>query len=328
MSDPRSFVSADELVQGLLGHLDERACLSVQVLDQLVVGSLPVAEATEVNRHLTDCLACLNTFARLQSLHESPAPRAPLIVDSPSTRSLRVEVNRLARLDDEPGVAPPVLITGEIGTGKGVVARQLHASSRRASRAFVDVQCAAMSPSRLERALFGYERGAVDAPAVFPGLFESADGGVLFLDDVDALSLDLQGKVLVVLENRAVQRLGGVEARSVDVRVIAASHVDLYTAARRGTFRADLLGRFAQSTLVLVPLRERPEDILPLARHFAGQLAQRHGQTLRLTTDAEEQLRCYPWPGNVRELSDVIERAARRRARDEIGAEELGLPRA
>ena len=318
---------ADELVQGLLGHLDERACLSAHLLDQLVVGSLPVPEATEVNVHLTDCLACLNTFARLQSLHESSVPRAPLMVNSPSTRSLRVQLTRLARMDDEPGVAPPVLITGEIGTGKGVVARELHAGSRRASRAFVEVECAAMSPSRLERELFGYERGAFDAPDAFPGLFESADGGMLFLDDVDALSLDLQDKVLAVLENRAVRRLGGVEARSVDVRIIVATHVDLDAAARRGTFRADLLGRFARSTLTLVPLRERPEDILPLARHFAGQLGRRHGEVLRLTTDAEEQLRCYRWPGNVRELSDVIARAARRRGRDEIGAEELGLPR-
>jgi DNA-binding NtrC family response regulator len=126
----------------------------------------------------------------------------------------------------------------------------------------------------------------------------------------------------------AAQLIASGEARSLDVRIIVATHVDLGTAARRGTFRADLLGRFARSTLTLVPLRERPEDILPLARHFAGQLAQRHGEALRLTTDAEEQLRCYPWPGNVRELSDVIERAARRHGRDEIGAEELGLPRA
>ena len=185
-----------------------------------------------------------------------------------------------------------------------------------------------MSPSRLDRELFGYERGTSDAPNAVPGLFEAADGGMLFLDDVDALSLDLQGKVLAVLENRVVRRVGGVEARSLDVRTIVATRVDLDTAARRGTFRADLLDLFARSTLALVPLRERPEDILPLARHFAGQLAQRRGEALRLTTDAEAQLRCYPWPGNVRELSDVIERAARRRGRDEIGAEELGLPRA
>jgi hypothetical protein len=183
-------------------------------------------------------------------------------------------------MDDEPGVAPPVLISGEIGTGKGVVARELHAASRRASRAFVEVECAAMSPSRLERELFGYEGGVVDAPGAVAGLFEAADGGMLFLDDVDALSLDLQGKVLAVLENGAVRRLGGVEARSVDVRIIVATHVDLDTAARRGTFRADLLGRFARSTLTLVPLRERPEDILPLARQITRWLLA-HGAARR-----------------------------------------------
>lgn len=328
MSDPRPFVPDDELVQGLLRRLDERACLSAQLLEQLVGGSLPVAEVTEVNAHLKDCLVCLNTFARLQSLHASSEPRARRLVDSPSARRLRVEGSRLARMDDEPGAAPPILVAGEIGTGKGVVAREIHALSRRAARAFVEVECAAMSTSRLELELFGYEGGPLDAAAASPGLFEVADGGTLFLDDVDALSLDLQGKLLAVIENRAVRRVGGVEARSLDIRIIVATHVDLDDAARRGTFRADLLDRFAGSTLTLLPLRERPDDILPLARHFAGQLAQRHGEALRLTTDAEERLRRYPWPGNVRELSDVIERAARRRGREEIGAEELGLPRA
>lgn len=237
-------------------------------------------------------------------------------------------MSRLARMDDEPGVAPPVLITGDVGTGKGVVAREVHAGSRRASRAFVEVECAAIPASRLEPELFGREGKALDTPDGSPGLFEAADGGVLFLDDVDALSLDLQGKLLAVLETRTVRRLGGAEARRVDVRVIVATHADLAAAARRGTFRPDLLDRFARSTVTLLPLRERPDDILPLARYFAGQLGQRHGAALRLTTDAEDQLRCYPWPGNVRELSDVIERAARRRDREEIGAEELGLPRA
>jgi DNA-binding NtrC family response regulator len=236
-------------------------------------------------------------------------------------------MSRLAQMDDEPGGAPPVLITGEIGTGKGVVARELHAlSRRRASRAFVEVGCAAMSASRLEVELFGYEHGALDAPDACPGLLEAADGGTLFLDSVDALSLDLQDKVLAVLRNRAVRRLGGVEAKSLDVRIVVATHADLDIAARRGTFRSHLLDRFARSTLTLLPLRERPEDILPLARYFAGQQAQRHGAALRLTMDAEAQLRRYPWPGNVRELSYVIERAAGRRSREEIGAEELGLP--
>ncbi len=159
-----------------------------------------------------------------------------------------------------------------------------------------------------------------DAAGAAPGLFEAADGGTLFLDDVDALSLDLQGEVLVVIDSGSVRRLGGGNARPLDVRVIAATHADLADLVRRGMFRADLLDRFARSTLVLLPLRERPDDILPLARHFAARLAQRLGEVRRLTSDAEDQLRGYRWPGNVRELSAVIERAVMRRSR-EIGVE-------
>jgi DNA-binding NtrC family response regulator len=327
MSDPRSFAPDDELFQELLRRLDEHACLPDRLLEQLVVGSLPVAEADELRAHLRDCLYCLNTFSRLQSLHESSEPRARLVGDSPSARVLRAQLSRLADMDDGSGAAPPVLITGEIGTGKGVVAWEIHALSRRASRAFVEVECAAVPASRLELELFGCERGAIpDAPAATPGLFEAADGGTLFLDDVDALSLDLQRKLLAGIEESAVRRLGGVEARSLDIRVLVASHVDLHDAVRRGTFRADLLDRLALSVLPLPPLRERPDDIVPLARYFVGQFAQHHGGVRRLTTDAEERLRRYRWPGNVRELSHVIERAAMRRGREEIGAEELGLP--
>ena len=328
MSEPRPFASDDELLQELLRRLDDRACLSGPLLEQLVVGALPSAEAAEVRAHLGDCLYCLNTFSRLQSLHESSQPRPRLVGDSPSARVLRAQLSRLAGLDDGRGAAPPVLVTGEIGTGKGVVAREIHALSRRASRAFVEVGCATIPASTLEGELFGHEQGAFpDAAAATPGLFEAADGGTLFLDEVDALALDLQGKLLAAIEQGAVRRLGGVEARSLDVRVLVATHVDLGDAVRRGTFRADLLDRFRLTTLTLPPLRERPDDIVPLARYFVGQFAQHQGGALRLTTDAEERLRRYRWPGNVRELSDVIGRAAMRRGREEIGEEELGLPR-
>jgi DNA-binding NtrC family response regulator len=148
----------------------------------------------------------------------------------------------------------------------------------------------------------------------------------LFLHDIDALSLELQGKVLAAIDSGLVRRLGGGDARPLDVRVIAVTHADLGDLVRRGTFRADLLDRFARSTLVLLPLRERPDDILPLARVFTARLAERHGEVRRLTRDAENQLRCYRWPGNIRELSAVIERAVMRRSREEIGVEELGLP--
>jgi DNA-binding NtrC family response regulator len=326
MSEPR-FVPDDELFPALLRRLGDRACMPGQLLEQLVLGSLSAAEAAEVSAHVMDCLSCLNTFSRLQSLHESSEPRPRLILDSPSTRRLRLEMTRLARMDDEPGAAPPVLVAGESGTGKGVVAWEIHGLSRRASRAFVEIDCAAVPAFRLELELFGYERGmSPDVAGAAPGLFEAAGGGTVFLHDVDALSLDLQDKLLAAIDSRSVRRLGGAAARSLDVRVIAATHADLADAVRRGTFRADLLDRFARSTLTLLPLRERPDDILPLARHFAARLTQRRGEVRRLTSDAEEQLRRYPWPGNVRELSAVIERAVMRRGREEIGAEELGLP--
>jgi DNA-binding NtrC family response regulator len=328
MSQPRSFVPDDELFSGLLRRLDERACVPGQLLERLVLGSLPAAEAAEVGAHLKDCLSCLNTFSRLQGLHESAEPRPRLILDSPSARRLRQELTRLAQMDDGRTAAPPVLVAGETGTGKGVVAWEIHALSRRGSRAFIEVDCQAGSPSRLELELFGYERGtAPDVTAATPGLFEAADGGTLFLDDVDALSLDLQGKLLAAIDSGLVRRLGGADSRPIDVRVIVATPADLADAVRRGTFRADLLDRFAGCTLTLLPLRERPDDILPLARYFAARLAQRRGEAWRLTSDAEDQLRRYRWPGNVRELSAVIERAVMGRGREEIGAEELGLPR-
>jgi len=330
MSDPRLPAPDAEFFPGLLRRLDERACLPGRRLEHLVRGSLPLAEAVEVQDHLVDCLACLNTFTRLQSLHENfEAPPRLVLRDSLSARALLADVSRLASMDEGRG-APPVLVAGEIGTGKGVVAREIHALSRRASRPFVEIGgCAATPASWLELELFGYERGAFpEATIATPGLFEVAEGGTLFLDEIEALPLDLQGRLLAALEHRSVRRLGAAAATSQDVRVIVATHVDLSDAVRRGTFRADLLDRFQLAMLTLPPLRERTDDIVPLARYFVGQFARSHGGAPRLSIDAEERLRRYRWPGNVRELSIVIERAARRSEGEEISAEELDLPRA
>jgi len=328
MSDPRLPAPDDELFSGLLRRLDERACLPGRRLEQLVLGSLPLAEAVEVQGHLVDCLSCLNTFTRLQSLHESSEARPRLVGDSLAARALHAELSRLASMDEGRG-APPVLVAGEIGTGKGVVAREIHALSRRASRPFVQIGCAATPASWLELELFGYERGASpEATIATPGLFEVAEGGTLFLDEIEALPIDLQGRLLAAIEHGSVRRLGAAAATSQDVRVIVATHVDLSDAVRRGTFRADLLDRFQLAMLTLPPLHERTDDIVPLARYFVGQFARSHGGAPRLSIDAEERLRRYRWPGNVRELSIVIERAARRREREEISAEELDLPRA
>ena len=351
MSPLRPLPRDDELLSELLQRLDERSCLPGRLLGELIAGTLPSADAADVRVHLRDCLSCLNTFARLQSLHESlspseayeelrrqqpsghqaggePEPRLRLVGDSPSVRRLRLQMSRLAGLDQGPRAAPPLLVAGEIGTGKGVVARVIHDLSRRAARPFIEVGCAVIPPARLPLELFGHEQGAAPASgATTSGLFEAADGGTLFLDGIHAVPLELQVTLIEAIERGSVRRLGGIEAKSLDVWIIAASHVDLEDAVRRGAFRADLLDHLRSSTLVLPPLRERPDDIVPLARYFVGRLPQHHGGPLQLTTDAEERLRRYRWPGNVRELSNVIERAARLGARAEIGAEELGLPR-
>jgi DNA-binding NtrC family response regulator len=292
----------DEILHGLLRRLDELACPSGRVLEHLVVGALPAAEvaeteAAETMAHVTSCLACLNTFSRLQSLHEGDASRSRLVGDSAAVRAVRARVTGLASIDDA-----PVLIAGERGTGKGVVAREIHALSRRAAGPFVEVSCTATPTSRLEEE--------------FPGLLTAAAGGTLFLDEVDALSAAMQTAVL-----------GLIDGPPRDVHVVVATHEDLDDAVRRRVFSADLLARFARSTVTLPPLRERPDDIVPLARHFADRLARRHGGALRLTRGAEARLLDYRWPGNVRELADVIEHAARRRERDEIGVEALQLPR-
>jgi len=352
MNSPAHARSDDEFLLELMQRLDERSCLPLRLLGALVAGTLSAPDAAEMHAHLRSCLACLQAFARLQSLHESlppgegqatrvvqqasesqanrmPEPPVRLVGDSDSLRALRAQMIRLAALDRGPGLAPPVLITGESGTGKGVVAREIHAASRRASRPFIEVGCASLPASELEEKLFGPEGDAVPdstATATMSGLVEAADGGTLFLDVIDRMTLELQLRVLEVLEQCSVRRRGGIESRRLDVRIIAATHVDLDDAVRRGAFRADLLDRLKVGRLALPPLRDRPDDIVPLARFFVGQFARHHGGAPRLTDNAEEQLRRYQWPGNVRELSNVIERAAKRRAHEEIGAEELGLP--
>jgi two-component system response regulator AtoC len=263
----------------------------------------------------------------LQGAGGRGAPGERIVGTSEATRGLRAQVERLAGLDQGPGGAPPVLISGETGTGKGLVARAIHDLSARAERPFVEVNCGAIPAQLLESEMFGYERGAfTDARAAKPGLFEVADGGTLFLDEIGAMPLELQVKLLKAIEDRSVRRLGGLRQKTVDVRIVAATNADLDRSAQEGAFRADLLYRLKVLTLVLTPLRSRPDDVVPLARHFLAEAGRRYRRPRRLTPDAETALRAYEWPGNVREVANVIERAVLLHEGEEIGAGVLGLP--
>lgn len=203
-----------------------------------------------------------------------------------------------------------VLLTGETGVGKERFARALHALSPRADKPFVAINCAALPSDLIESELFGAEKGAyTGAGAARAGRFERADGGTLMLDELGDLPLPAQAKLLRVLQSGEIERLGGHETRRIDVRVIAATNVNLEQAVAQGRFRADLLYRLNVYPIRIPPLRERPEDIELLARHLLQQLTRRHGkQVAGLSDRALDALRRYTWPGNVRELENLIER--------------------
>ena len=226
------------------------------------------------------------------------------------------------------GTEATVLLLGESGTGKEVIARYVHRASARAGGPFVALNCAALPEHLLESELFGYERGAFTGAAqAKPGQIELAAGGVLFLDEVAEMSLSAQAKFLRVLQEREFQRLGATRALTADVRVIAATNRDLRTAIERGTFREDLYYRLQVFEIRLPPLRERPEDILPLSEAFLADLSRGFARPpAGVSRDARERLMEYAWPGNVRELRNILERAAILCEGGLITAEHLTLP--
>ncbi len=237
---------------------------------------------------------------------------AELVGDSPGIVDLRRTVERLLHGQFDGRRLPPLLIQGETGTGKGLLARGMHRASPRGRGPFVDVNCAAIPETMLEAEMFGFERGAfTDARMAKPGLFQTAHRGTLFLDEIGLLSPALQAKLLNVVEERAVRRLGATRSEPVDVWVISATNEDLADAIREQRFREDLYHRLAVVTLSLPPLRDRGDDVLLLAEHFLARACADYGLSpKRLAEDARAALSAYPWPGNVRELSNVIERAA------------------
>jgi DNA-binding NtrC family response regulator len=246
-----------------------------------------------------------HTVATLKAqLDTTPAARA-LIAES---AVMQQALNIVARVAAH---ATTVLITGERGTGKEVIAQAIHRASPRSDRPFVAVNCAAIPDALLESELFGHVKGAfTGAAGDHPGLFAQAEGGTLLLDEIGELPLPLQAKLLRVLQEGEIRRVGDQKTRRVDVRVLAATAKDLAREAAVGRFRHDLFDRLNVVTIHLPPLAERREDIAPLARHFAARLTQRLGRRVALSETALAWLVEQPWPGNIRALEHAIERAA------------------
>ena len=237
----------------------------------------------------------------------SPAVNAFASIVGESS-ALRLALGRAGKI--LPHASATVLIVGETGTGKELVAHAIHRGGPRRDAPFVTVNCAALPSNLIESELFGHERGAfTDAHAAKPGLFEVADGGTLLLDEIDMIPVDLQGKLLRVLENQEVRRVGATKSRRVDIRIIAATHEDLAERVANGHFRQDLYFRLSVIALALPPLRERGEDVITLATVFLKALSTQHGLPLpALTTEVRRALLAHSWPGNVRELKNAVER--------------------
>jgi DNA-binding NtrC family response regulator/tetratricopeptide (TPR) repeat protein len=250
-----------------------------------------------------------------------------LVGDSPGIRVVRETVARLLARQQDARRLPSILIQGETGTGKGLLARMIHRAGPRPDGPFIDVNCAAIPDTLLEAEMFGFERGAfTDARRSKPGLFQAAHRGTIFLDEVGLLPEALQAKLLKVLEERTVRRLGATRDEAIDVWVITATNEDLKVAIRERRFREDLYHRLAVLTVVLPPLRERGDDVVTLAELFLERVCAEYGVPRKaLAADAPAVLRAYRWPGNVRELSNVIERAVLMASSPDVTAESLAL---
>ncbi|MDP2715445.1 nitric oxide reductase transcriptional regulator NorR [Rheinheimera sp.] len=283
------------------GRFSAAAVLDLQRYSLLVEAAVRMTELEQANRALR-----LNHQASEQQFEPAAKQRYELIGQSSALKQILQELTVVANSD------LPVLLLGETGVGKELFARHLHRSSARANKPMIYINCAALPESLAESELFGHNKGAFSgAHSERAGRFEAAHEGTLFLDEVGELPLSVQAKLLRVLQNGEIQRLGSDKSRQVNVRLVAATNRDLKQQVKSGEFRADLYHRLSVYPLPIPPLRERPDDIPLLAGHFLELNRSRLGlRALRLSNDAELALLSYDWPGNVRELEHVISRAA------------------
>jgi DNA-binding NtrC family response regulator len=258
-----------------------------------------------------------------QSLHTSAQQRrydtSRIVGESKVVEELREVTERIARSD-----ATTVLLTGESGTGKDLIARVIHYRSPRSDRPFMAINCTAIAETLLESELMGHEKGAfTDAKAMKKGLFELGDGGTVFLDEIGDMPRSLQVKLLRTIEDKTIRRVGGTETIRVDIRIIAATNRDLDEAVRVGDFRDDLYYRLKVFPLHLPPLRDRREDVPGLVKSFVESFNRQYGRNVSVSSHAMKLLCQHTWPGNVRELRNVLERAIILQTDGEIGAEDL-----
>jgi len=259
------------------------------------------------NQMFNDAGELTGVVATIKDITEEAAPqKREVIAESPTMREVLNFVRRVAASE-----ATTILLEGENGTGKDLVAKTLHYQSLRQAEPFIAINCAAIPDSLLESELFGYEKGAfTDARAQKRGIFELADKGTLFLDEIGEIPLMLQAKLLRVLEEQSFRRLGGLKDIKLDLRVVAATNKNLREAVKEGAFRQDLYFRLNVIQILIPPLRERPEDIVPLTRFFVDHYNRKFKRNIEGVTDAAaKQLLSHDWPGNVRELRNAIERA-------------------
>ena len=287
---------------------------------------LNLDELRQVVSQLLDTAQLQQEVSYYRNRESRGAELDAIIGQCPAIEELRSRIRRLATL---PAGAPPtVLVTGETGTGKGLVARVLHYSGARAERPFIEVNCAAIPENLVEAELFGYERGAfTDAKTSKVGLIQAADRGTLFLDEIGCLPLAFQAKILKAIEDKTVRPVGGRSERRVDVHIVAATNSDLATMPRNGQFREDLFYRLQVAQLQIPPLRERGEDVILLAGAMLRDLCSGYRLPARQFNDAAlAAIRRYRWPGNVRELRNTLDRAVLFSDEETIGPEVLALP--